>query len=194
MLRTLLMLSLFLPVSATAIPVTLTVLQGKTDGFKYSHIHTADDCEANGYYMCGTKIDDLDGVLTADMVGTAFTNIVGQLSLGFAGVYDVTGSLDFSAPAGGLIGTLAFAITDAGQVPLGTFEFYNENFPGPPNSLAGAFIYLWGQNFPAGQPSDFNLGADIVFEWEDGSGPEPAALAMLLGAAGVAYVARRRRV
>lgn len=213
MLRLMLLLTaLILPVSASAVPATMEVLNGSDNGFKFSFIHDASDCEDGGFFMCGTKIGDpIEGILAADHNsdtgnGLVFSAITGSLVIGGLGTYDVsspTGGLNFDTMEGDLIGALSFSPLDGGPA-LGTYLFFDlAIFPGAPNGYEGTNISLWGQNFGQGSacPGEFGFpdcgadgpfGIDIRFDVPRRDTPEPALFGLLAGAAGLLVMGRRR--
>ena len=182
----LLTLALLLPTGALASPVTMEVLNGSVPGFGFSWLHAPTGCESDGYWMCGNPKHQITGSLTADQVGSAFDDIMGQFTID-ATVYEVTGSLDFGVAAGASIGSLTVG-------SLGTFDFVNVNFSGPANGYVGDTIYLWGQNFaPTVDPPKDGWGIDLGMKVQPAI-PEPGAFAVFaIGALMVGHTARRRR-
>jgi len=185
----LLVAGLLAPASALAARVDVTLFNGTSGNFGHSTLHSADGCELNGYWRCGSQKAGVVGLLQADLNGIAFTNITGNVTIN-AVSYAVSGALDFGVAAGQQIGSLTIG-------SLGTFDFMNlrhgttvANTWDPTTGL----LYLWGQDFaptstaPAGGLG-IDLGANVA------PIPEPtAALVFGLGTLLVASGKRRRRL
>jgi len=183
-----LVVALALPAGAWAVPVTLAINTGSQGGMSFSFLHSADSCELNGFWRCGSNINAVTaGALTADQSGIAFSNIQGSFSAGGT-TYAVTGgSLDFGAAAGTVLGHLDVT-------GLGTFTFYNLRHG---TQIANTFDaasgtgFLWGQTFAPSSVAQKGWGIDLGFTAAPAI-PEPNA-ALLFGVGGLIVLRRSRR-
>jgi len=99
LLPVLLLAGLLVPGSALATPVSVTLFNGTSGNFGHSTIHSADGCQLNGYWRCGSSSAGVVGVLQADLNGVSFTNITGNVTIN-AIQHSVSGALDFGVAVG----------------------------------------------------------------------------------------------
>ncbi len=216
------LLILFLPMTAAATSVTMTIAPWKTtDGnFGFSAIHAATSGRTvmNGLeFQTAGSIQYEFSAPTQSVQGTLVDSVLTlestSLQLAGGSIFELQASvLDFGVADGGLIGSLGYRLIDgaSGSVESGAFSFYNLDFTNgscDANGLCastGAYR-LWGNNWDAaagnqglenvivdGVATTRLRGIDLGGEVTVAPVPEPGA-ALLFGAGIMLAGGRLRR-
>ena len=134
---------LLVPQVGLSIPThKLNIGSGSGANFSGSVLHTADRCESNGYYMCGTQNHrDLQGQLsmTWDPVNNAYKNISGSLFSAdgtYVNVYGGNLYTQLNSQGWGSLNT---------NYGIFTFDDLSGFYNGAANNYTNETYYLWGQ-------------------------------------------------